>query len=193
VFNGKEYVDFDSYIKGHQKFESEDWEEGSIEYDGIRYENIPMFYDLVKQEVVVQHYDLYYKITLLNERITRFSLLGHTFTRLVADTTTSPVIRTGIYDQLYDGKVKMLVKRAKIIYETLSPQGREQEFLSQDGYFLWKDGVYYPVKSKKSVLNVFKNQKKALQKYLRENRIVFKENREKAMAKMAAYYDTLSH
>src|SRR5687767_14800174 len=46
--NGREYVDYDINIKGHQYFQTDEFEEGTVVYEGTLYKDIPLLYDIVK-------------------------------------------------------------------------------------------------------------------------------------------------
>lgn len=52
---------------------------------------------------------------------------------------------------------------------------------------------FYEVDGKNSVLGVFKNKKKDLVKFIRQNDISYKRDPETAIVKMAEYYDKLTH
>jgi hypothetical protein len=49
------------------------------------------------------------------------------------------------------------------------------------------------VSTESDVLKVFKDKRKDISKYLRQNKIKFKKDHEFAMIKMAEYYDQLTH
>lgn len=191
LYNGIEYVDYDKYIKGHQFYESQDWENGAIHYDGVLYRNVPLHYDLMRDEVIVEHPNETGEIRLIPERVQYFSLLNHTFIRLVADSAKSSLGRTGYFDLLYDGNVQVLAKRSKEIEEKITNLAVNRTFLQKDRYFVQQSGVYHAVKSKKSVLKLFNEHKKTLAKNLRRDGIRFKTDRELAMIKLAGYYDAL--
>ncbi|HEX8532057.1 MAG TPA: hypothetical protein VF646_18610, partial [Cytophagales bacterium] len=68
----------------------------------------------------------------------------------------------------------------------------EREFYGRDRYFLRKDGQFHAVKGKGSVLAVFDDRKKELQKFLREQKIRYKRNPESTMVLLARQYDALT-
>jgi hypothetical protein len=166
-------------------------EEGSVMYDGILYPNVQLLYDIVLEEVVVEHFNKYYKIILPKQRVTHFSLLNHTFQWINTDSLQKPVLSTGFYENLYEGKVKLLAKRTKIMEESIDAGRVEKEFIQINRFFIAKDNKYYPVKNKKSVLKVFDEHKKEIRKYFRSLRINFKEDREAAIVKMTQHYDKI--
>ena len=188
LYNGAEYVGHLPTIKGYPYLDSL-WRTGAVTYDGITYQNIRLLYDLVDDVVVVPHIDSVYRMQLQNIKVSRFSIADHQFIRIVRDTAHNVGLRTGFYDQLYDGRSKVLAKRVKTIRTELVQNSIKEEYLSENSFYIGKNGLFYPVKTKRSVLNLFADQKKTLRKYLRENRIKFAKNREAAIVKLTQQYD----
>lgn len=192
LYNGSEYVDYDNYIDGHQYFESDEWEEGNVHYDGTLYRGVPLLYDVKLDQVITENLVGPLRIRLVGEKVRYFDLLGHTFVRIVADSTQQGGVRTGFYDRLYDGNVQVLSKRVKLIHEQISSGRVERNFFSRDRYFIRKGGQFYSVKRKGSVLKVFDDRKKELQRFLRERKLRYKKDPESAMVQLARQYDALT-
>jgi hypothetical protein len=191
LFNGVEYKALPEPYEGFPFFGSEYVEAGSILYDGELYKNIPLQYDLVKDELIIEHYDQKGYVSMIKPhqtKISSFQLLDHTFVRIVGDSTAG-VLREGFYDVLYDGGIKVLAKRKKNVSEDISLGQLTVSFIEKNSYYIEKDGKYYSVKNKGSMLKVLQDQKKSLSQFASKNKLNFKDNREGAMAKLAAYYD----
>jgi hypothetical protein len=192
LYNGSEYVDYDNFFIGHQYFETDDWEDGTVHYDGILYRDVPLQFDIRQDELVTDNFAGPLRIRLVSQKVRQFTLLGHTFVRIVSDSLQNTGVRTGFYDQLYAGGVTLLSKRNKIIEEYIENGKLVSEFIQKDRYYILKDGRYHSVKSKKSVLSLYADRRKELQKYLRENKVRFRENPEYAMVLMTRHYDSLT-
>ncbi len=190
LFNGREYIKYDPRIKGDPYFNVADLQPGVIFYDGTLYQNVPMLYEVLGEQVVIRQYGQGVLITLVNEKIDYFTMFGHTFIHLVPDSANID-ISDGFYDRIYNGNTTVFVKRQKILTE--DPNTFERSFTEKDGYFIYKNNVYHPVSDRGSVLSVFKDKKKDIAKYLRQNKISFNKTPEYAMTKMAEYYDQLTH
>ena len=195
IYRGPGYIGYPYQVtNGHQFFESPVFSKGTIFYDGMLYQDIPMWYDLVKDEVVVRTLDSLSMISLHNERIDYFSLLGHHFKKIIQDPSNSNSLSTGFYDQIYKGKSEVLVRRFKGTLEDVSPEGIFTKILKQKNeIYLKKDGKYFSVLSSGSVLKVLGNKQKEILSQLKKNSIKFKKDPEKATVMMVMYYDQLNN
>lgn len=190
LYNGFEYIMYDQRIKGYPYFLAPDMNSGDILYDGILYKNIPLLHELTTGNVVVRAFNHGVLMNLIKEKVSYFTLLNHYFVHLVPD-STNKVITNGFYDRIYNGTTVLYAYRQKSVYE--DPNNFDRSFVENNHYFIYKNNTYYPVSDRGSVLSVFKDRKKELTKYLRQNNIKFRKTPEYAMAKMAEYYDTLTH
>jgi len=185
--NGSGYRDYYSTNDEHPYFGEDDWSYGTIVYDDEFYEHVPMFYDISSDNVVSEHSLNGAKLVLIAKKIKRFELDGHTFVRLQQDELKT--ISEGFYDLLYDGKTKVYVRRAKTLEQKTEPTGITYSFAEKNRVYILKAGIYYPVKSKGSVLEVFKDQKQQVKSFMNKNKINLKADREGAIARIAEFYD----
>ena len=193
IYNGSEYQEFTRPAEGHPFFESDTWEEGTVWYDGEDYRNIAVMYDILHDELVIEHYDqkgYMVKIKVLQSRINRFSLLGHTFVRIQQDAAGN--FREGFYDLLYDGGSRVMVKRKKTFTEEVDNTNTVKIiFSTHNQYFIEHGGRYYQVKGRASIMRVLKDKKRPLSQYIRKEQLNFKERREHDLVKLAAFYDQI--
>jgi hypothetical protein len=192
LYNGSEYIEYTFTLQeGHPFFGSAAWVDGDIHFDGMIFHEVPILYDIVKDQVIIQDFQKIYKINLPVDKIQQFTLPGHTFIRLMHDSTNQ--IRTGFYDQLYNGKTGLFAKREKKIIEKNSNLQINNVVINQSNYYIRKGGVYYTIKNKRTLFDVLKNRKKEVQQYFKKNRIKFKNDPEKAMIIAVEYYDRLTN
>ncbi len=196
VYNGIEYHPYDRTIKGTALFplDAETWATGKVTYDGISYDGVPMMYDIYKDVLVALLYNHFSMYILQSNRVRDFSFSGHQFIRVNADSLTNDRsgISTGFYEQLYKGKTMVLAKWVKTIQHSTSiTTVLETYFIENHDYYLLKGNTYYKVNSKGAFLDVLKDKKPALQKYLKDNHINFRQDPATAMAILAAYYDRI--
>jgi hypothetical protein len=197
LYSGREYLPYDPSIKGDAYYPSSVtiWFNGEVNYDGIVYKDIPLMYDVYKDVVISLLYNKFSKYILLSERVHDFTFFNHHFVRIDADSLKNDKsgISTGFYDQLYNGKNEVLVKRSKEIQNNSSSFGLETFFLEKHEYYVKTGNTYYKISSQGSFLNLLKDKKADLKQYIRANKIRFKKDPESAMTKIAAYYDSITH
>jgi len=190
LYNGLEYYDYSPKLQGHAYFMDSSWKTGSIIYDGITYRDVSMMYDLVRDEVVILHFNNIKKMGLLSEKVKEFTLQGHHFLRIEKDSLSKSPLTTGFYDKLYEDRSAVLARRIKIIEEKVTNEV-EQYITVHDHYYIRKEGVYHEVSTYKGLLDIFKTDAKEIRQYLRKNKIRYRKNRENAIMKAVAYYDSI--
>ena len=185
--NGSEHRDYLSRNDEHPYFGQDDWQYGSIVYDEESYENVPLFYDLSRDKVITEHSINGSKLELISEKILRFSIAGHTFQKL--DRDESKIITEGFHDVLYDGKTKVYVRREKALQQRVESNDIIFNFQQKNRVYVFKDGVYHPVRKKSSLLDVFEDKKQEVRAFLNKSGTKYKHDRENAIARVAEFYD----
>jgi hypothetical protein len=187
LYNGSEYI-FNSHgFNGHPFFETDRLINSRIEYDGTTYFDIPLAYDLVQDRVFTTDSSMNFNIQLFNERVSSFTMAGHHFVRIYADSGKSKISTAGFYELLYDGKIRVLAKRIKMAENGFKLED-PMRFVSYNTYFLWMDNEYLLVDSKRSLINAFKDQKDLIKKFYHKNDLDFKKNPERAIISTTDYY-----
>jgi hypothetical protein len=197
LYNGPEYYFYDPLIKGNAYFlEVNAFTPGSVFYDGALFSGVPMLYDLYSDNVVSLLYNHFSKFYLLKTKVKSFDFLDHHFVNINADTiiNNSAGIKSGYYDQLYNGKLEILVKRSKDIQTyTGGIVGNERYFNPSTNFYLRKNNIYYIVNSQGALLNALKDRKKDIEQYIKQSQIKFRKEPEDALVKIATYYDHLTN
>jgi hypothetical protein len=192
IYTGTDYH-YERINSGHVFFESENFVNGNIVYDHIEYQAVPMLYDIVKDDVVIQGTFQPYFILLASNKVSQFSLSGHTFKRIISDSLTGSVIRTGFYQILYDGKIKALSKKKKILEEFIDiGNAFNTTAMEKDKWYIYKEGTYYEVQGKSSILKVLNDKKKEILQFSKQDKIRFKNNMDDALTRIVAYYDKIT-
>lgn len=195
LYNGYEYIRNGTPAKGFPFFDSDGLQNAQLAYDGILYRDIPLEYDLALDEVVIPDYTGKTLISLISEKVDHFSIGSHEF-RYIPAQRENPASRSpspGFYEVLLtSGQVSLLARREK---KLVFPSNREDPagYEQQNFYFLRKDGQFYYVDGKASLLDALKDKKDALKKYIRENKLRFKKQLETALIRTTANYMQLSH
>ena len=191
---GNEVIEYPDKTVSYPFYSEDRFVYGTINGFGVTYNNIPVKYDIVHDKLIVLDFNKIFKVEQISERIDSFSLFGHGFVRLTADSINQSGIATGFYDRLYMGEsVALFAKRKKIASDLIKEGHAELSFKERNYYFIRKDDNYYPVSDKGSVMDVFRDKKKELDNYLKKNKIKFNRNREYAMTIMAEHYESLKN
>ena len=196
IYTGPEYYFYDPHIKGNGYYmDINGFTKGSVYYDGTLYNNISMLYDINNDDLVVLYPSRVSKFIAIKERVKTFDYLGGHFINLNADTLApGGDVKSGYYRQLYNGKSEVLGKYSKTIQTTTSnTNGVENYFSFSKDFYIKKNNVYHSADSKGSVLDIFKDRKKEIRKFISANDLDFHANPEESLVKVATYYDHLSN
>lgn len=192
LLNGPEYLDYTKRYHastGFQYFLLPEKQAGTLTYNNRLFANLQLAYDVVLDQVVLSPPNSPLLLRLINEKVSGFTLNEHRFVRLVADSASGGVIRTGYYEVLFDGGLQLLAKRAKNMQERIAQPYINVEFSPVDKLYLYKTGRYYAVASKRSVLRLLADHSKEMQKFSQERKLRFNSaEREGSIAQLVAYY-----
>ncbi|TDB63446.1 hypothetical protein [Arundinibacter roseus] len=193
LYNGPQYFIYASREKEHQFLGSREWQMGSVRYDGQQFDSIPILFDIALDQVVINYVKGFGQVRLQNEKIDYFTLPGHRFVRVVAGQDSFPGLRsTGFYDVVYGGPTRLLVRRIKERQERIEETRVLAEFPYKEFFYVYHQNSFHIIRSKKALLTLLGDQKKALKKFSRENHLKFKKNREAALLATVAHYDQLT-
>jgi len=186
IYNGAQYELYPPANRGTFYFLDKNYcIPALIRYDGTWYKNIPVLYDIYHDAMVsISDNGLY---ILRPGKVSDVYLLDHHFIYL--DTEGPGSLTLGFYDLVYKGKSQVLVKQTKLIDETKTT---EIVYEDRSDIYVKKDNKYFPVSSKGSLMDIFKDKKKELNQYLKDNKINYYKDKEGAIAKLAGYYDQIN-
>src|SRR6185369_6991220 len=154
--------------EGHPFFESQQFTNGEIYFDGMIFHEVRLCYDLVKDQVLILDFNSIHKIVLPTNKIEQFTLFDHTFVRIQHDSLNQ--VKSGFYDQLSKGKIALFVKREKKIIEKDEFPRIDIVVKSINTYYIRKEAVYYNFKNKTGLLNILHDKKKEILQYFKKNK-----------------------
>ena len=190
LYNGPQPEPYLSFTEGDPYFKTSTFSSGTVGYNGLIYREVPILYDLVRDELIIRHpQGDAFSVTM--EKVDSFSFSGHYFIKLKIDSTTSPLTKSSFYEKVFAGRIMLLARNRKFIQEQSGTTSFERKIYERNQYYLLKDGKYYPVKNKKSLLAVLKDKRNELQHYIRKNNLEFRDNIKAYMTQVVAYYDQL--
>ena len=192
LYNGPQYDAYPRpFTEGHQFFRTDTFEKGSVVYDGLQYLDVPLKLDIIRDELIMLHPVSGFDINLIKEKIDSFSVAGHSFINIMTNRSDS-ALKAGFYDQIFSSSaLKLLVKRKKYIQERNERASIELLIYGTASYFIQKNGLYYSVRNKKSIINLLKDKRNEIQKFIKANKLKFRKDFEEDAIRTVRYYDQL--
>lgn len=193
LFNGYEYINYDLGYSGNPFFLDDYYVEGTIEYNDMVYHKIPLKYDVVENKVLVEYFDnAGYRSGLVLEyhKVNAFTYEGHQFVKI---NKTNPVgsLEEGFYDMLLDDEISIYARRKKQISKAVKYGQLDIKFEVLDQFFVELADNTYEVNNKSSLLQLFKDHKKELKKYIKANKLDLKRDFEASLISVTQQYSNL--
>jgi len=185
LYNGSAYTEYISQNDEHPYFIDE-WIEGSVTYDEEFHDNVPLLYDISTDRIIVDNQYSIKKVMLVFEKVSDFTIQEHHFVLL--KNTPLPV---GYYELGYDGPTKVYVRHRKTLQSKAVDYSIINLFEEKKLYYIYKNGTFYPVRGKGSVLGLLEDKKKDLKKFIRDNKLQFGNDKVRDISRLVQYYDQL--
>jgi len=190
IYHGSEFIRNGQKAIGFPFYESNDMLSGSVSYQGDLYSNQNLYYNLVSDELITNNFAHNALIILATEKVDSFKIGNHVFIPIIANHTNG-LDKEGYYDLLFSGEPGVYARREKRL--VVGSGSEETKYIQYNNYFIRFKNVYYAVDGKSSLLDVLKDAKDALKKYIRTNKLDFKKDLESSLVISAIYYSQLKH
>ena len=192
LYNGPLYEPYPrQFTSGHQFFNIDSVTKGSVSYEGLGYYDIPMRYDIVRDEVIIQH-PTGFPVNLIKQKLDSFTLFDEHFVKIENVKDVNGMDSIGYYHQVYSSPdISFLVRRRKFLQEVTGRTSIETVVYSKNFYYIVKEGVCYPIKNKKALLEILEDKKSETQQYIKRNKLRFKQF-ENDVLQTVSYYDQLN-
>lgn len=189
VYNGPQYEAYYPVFdkETHPFFNLKSFSLGAVLFDGVWYNNVPLLYDIIRDELVLQHFNTVSWVSLIKDKIEGFNLQGYRFIKIKKGNPFN--LAEGFYNRLYAGGLTLLAKHRKDREEYIDQNIVLSKSFERTHYYVIKEGKIFSVKNKKTLLNVLGDKKNSLNQYIRQNRLSFKKEPEKAILQTVTYYD----
>lgn len=191
LYSGREYYRSQVSTAGFPFFEWEGAVEGSVFYNGNLYRHLGLQYDIAKDELVIENYLRNNVVKLVPEKIGYFTLGQHIFINFKPDENTVGAMNPGFYEILSSGKITVLARHEKKFTLPLNPEDKTSKYAAYNFYYVQKNGIYHPVADKKDLLELLKDKKGELKKFIRSNNIRFNKDMQESILKITGYYSQL--
>lgn len=191
LYNGRLHVAYPAAIGGFAYFMVPDWEKGQVMVDGVLYTDIDMKYDLVADELVVAQkgeYTMY--VALGSERVNAFSFMGYEFVSSQKE-LTGLGLPDAFYRVLEGPRITAFLQYSKWIEERLDGQQLLRNFTPAYRFYIWKDRKLQMVKNKKELLELLKDKRKEVNKFMKSRSLKFRKEPERTVTEVVDYYNKL--
>jgi hypothetical protein len=196
LIDGKEYFNYAYRSKTSPLLYSARTFSAILYKDGRKYDNINLQYDTYIDEVLyldtsrVIKYQ-FPRIVLNKNAIDGFILIdgrdSMIFRHLRFLNDREKKTDEGYYEVGYDGPSKFLIRHRSTLY--FSEAINEYKYSPEN--LILKDGIYYKVRNKKELLNLFVSRSKEIHSFLRKNRIKVRKASRQEIAETLKYCDAL--
>ncbi|HEV7333788.1 MAG TPA: hypothetical protein VGN63_22325 [Flavisolibacter sp.] len=190
LFYGQHYLGYPYVVKGNPFYGTEDWQQGSIIYRDITYENVMLKYEQVRGEVIVLHPNGFTPVALFSPRIQSFNLGEKRFVYL-EETDVTPY-KAGIYEVLSTGPISLYAKRSMLLNEIIVSNTLEREFVADHSFYVQKDGKFLPIKKEKAIMQLVGEKRKESKAVLKAAGVKFRKNPEEALLRIVNFYNQSS-
>ena len=187
VLNGILYKDYRATLSsGHPFYKIPNPVNGEVKYDDIVYKSLSLLLDIVKGNLIINNNNLL--AIVIKERLSDFTLGNEKFKFLPVKNTQK--IPSGFYKILFQGtKTSVFVRPIKTIAEDLT-NGRIAQLLIKENthFYISKNSKFQKITNKRMLVNLLKDEKKEVKKFLRENHF---STFEEQIAATTAFYENL--
>lgn len=178
LITGGQYAETSRLIQGDPYFASRQFEKGTLSINGISYPEVPLLYDCYLDQLVTFHPVFNQKILIKPEKIDGFALINGARFRFLEGNGSYLRNSNGIYQILGEGNYTALAKRYKSTKQTREISQFDEVFVQKSDFFLWKEGVFYPVSKGNQAIDLLGLSPKETKKQLRSNNLNFRQNPE---------------
>ena len=175
LVSGEVYLPEYPKAKGHPYYPDEEWTEGTVYAAGRAFAGVLVKYNLALDRPLLQTRmpdGQRMQLVLVATLVDSFQILGRTFVR--ANAVDPAASNNGYFEQVYRGKINLLVRHEKYFvatYSSVSPFGSYSTLRSKS--YLLTGGQLIPVSDKRAFLDYFAAKKDLIKQYIRQTRIAY--------------------
>jgi hypothetical protein len=192
IYNGAQYRRYPHVIhNGHPFFLADKLMKGTVNYDDLQYDDVNLLYDEVNDELITTDVQGDNLVQLYKRKVNAFTIGQHSFIN-VKPSANSP--EAGYYRVLYNGRSQILVREKKSIQVKTGRTKEETErsvFASTD-YYLRTPKGYQKFNRLSSLLSLMGSHRKAVDDYIRKEKLRTRAEKENTFYRAAAFYDQLT-
>ncbi len=194
LYNGIEYEEKYRMInEKHKFFQTADFIEGSIIYDGQSYYTVMLKYDIHEDQVLIRLKNGFTEVTLqlIKEKISSFEIMNHRFTQITSQSLENKNI-SGFYENLFERPLFTLFKKHKSTkIKRLDRKVTYYEFFNDYQYILFYKNEYHAIKNRSDIIALFPELKKEIKTFYNTTRSGKKSNPDRFIRSIMQKVDML--
>lgn len=186
LYRGEEPLIYNFRTNGTFYAFSENFEKGSVKYNGKIYKDVYLNLNSHLDELYVKAENSMGVTVLNKEFVENFSFGGRNFVNS----------STGYYQVLFDGSVKLYKKITKKYEERLEGTSMrnqmERLFVPSVNYYLWDGKTFRTLKRMSDLLSYYKSERRAIRQMIRENGDRFRNDKDFSFAETIRFVESRS-
>ena len=193
LFSGNREQQFVQTLINHQYFKNQDFVNGRLSYNGIVYPDVSLRWDLYRDELIILS-PANYAIVLKSENIDFAEIYGYHILYLYPD-NLSGYPPAGNYIRLYSGSDYFLLEKlTNTMYRDENVQRNKFHyyFVLSSNFYLQKNGTYYKISNRKSLLKTLDTHRKELRRFIRSRDLSYKRDAEKMVLETVKEHEKLN-
>jgi hypothetical protein len=191
LYNGKEWHNLYSNVKGDQFLFSINYLSGSVTMNGKSFKNLPIAYDIYNDELITPTNNG--NVLKLNkEMVDSFTLEfnSKTYKFFNAQDDSFPVLK-GYINVLYKGKSSLYVKYKKEI-QLLAVDDKYDLFYQTYHIYFLKDGIIHAISSRNDLLRILVKDKTRIKEFIKQHKLNISRKVPESFIPVIRYYDSIS-
>jgi hypothetical protein len=190
IYHGSEYIRNGQKAIGFPYYDSDSMMKGTVAYQGNPYTDLNLYYNLVSDELIIHNYSQNSFISLAYGKVDSFTIGTHVFLDLTSKKWAG-LPTDGFYEQLFAGEPSLFVRREKRL--VIGTGSEETKYIQYNHFFIKMNNTFFAVDDRNALLDLLKDQKDLLKRYIRTNKLKFKKDLESSLVLTTIYYSRLKH
>ena len=186
--NGLAHLNFDKTATNQNRYLTDEFKKGSINYNEQIYFDLFLKYDIYSDELVLRPYDEANttKINLIKDNIKSFIIGNEKFTNLKELNTS--IFKGGYYEEvLIKNNITLYIKYYKEKKKSTKDEINLIDYVPKYEFILFKENKYNLISEKKEIITLFPDDKRKINDFYLMNRDLRKENPSLFMKNLIRY------
>ena len=195
LYTGKEEVVLPQRMRGHPYLDTDEYRDGDLMFNGRLYPGVRLRLNTHTDELTVlspSHNNIIVPSDLIEyARLPEYTIIyNRQFPN--SEIKAGSALPSGYYARMTTEKYPVYRREVRFPKSTIVSMQVEWVFNIQSRLYIYKDGIYHSVGSKGSVLKLFKDRKRELNRYAKQSGLNFSKDRVNAVVALVRYYEYIT-